>query len=292
MLFFSLIFTGTVWSADTLLTATGSDSLRAPIHHDSLGGKVLTDSTSKDSLHAGKVEKETGIVLVGNRAWGGAFTFLIPMIRELASLRSSNENGFVNIHMVQDAGARFDDNDIAWPVGVVLVRSFGKVLRLRGEVAYLQTSNRNRWVPKENDTVISVPYVNSYSLKVIHTVVGAEFSLDPTLLTADGFDRVYLGASGEFAPLILFSIERTELNQKFTARGYGVSMYLYAGVEKNLNERYSMGGELGYVMGNWGGFTRNGQKLLFSDVKQSGGNEVYTLGIRALKIRLFVLRWF
>jgi len=249
------------------------------------------DSLKKDSLRAGKTE-ETGIKLAGDRGLGLSFTFMIPIVREFTRLRSRDENALEAQHMTQDATIRFDDNDITWPLGAAFAWRLNHAIGLRAEAVYFQASNRNKWTPNAGDTVVTSAHINSYSFKTIQVSLDVQFNIDSTFLTANGFERLYLALSGEAAPLILFSTERTALNQKIDSRGYGASATLYAGVERYMSENYSFCGELGYAFGSWGNFSDGNRAIRTSDVEKSGGPAAYRVSLRALKVRLGVFRWF
>jgi hypothetical protein len=242
-----------------------------------------------DSLRAGKAEA-SGIVLSGKRGFGPAFTFMIPIVREFARLRSADENSLENGHMTQDATTRFDDNDIAWPLGIAFAWRPYPAWNLRSEAVYYQSSNSNKWTP--NDTVFITPHVNSFAFKAVQISLDAEFNIDPAFLSVDNFQRLYLALGGDVAPLIFLSTERTLLNKKISSLGYGFSATFSAGVERYLSERTSFAGELGFCLGSWGNFKDNGSLVQFSDMERSGGQSAYSLALRAIKLRFAFFRWF
>jgi hypothetical protein len=217
---------------------------------------------------------------------------MIPIVREFARLRSREENVLEAQHMTQDATVRFDDNDITWPLGAAFAWHLNQAMGLRAEAVYFQASNRNKWTPNAGDTVVTSAHINGYSFKTVQVSLDVQFNIDSAFLTVNGFERLYLALSGEAAPFILFSTERTALNQKINSRGYGASATLYAGVERIISENYSFCGELGYTLGSWGNFTDGDRAIRISDVEKSGGLTGYGISLRALKVRLGVFRWF
>lgn len=267
-------------------TSSGKKDTLAPagLKPDTAAGK-----SKKDSLRAGKAEA-TGIVLSGKWGVGPTFTFMIPIVREFTRLRSSIENEPENAHMTQDASTRFDDNDIAWPLGIAFAWRPHPALGLRAEAVYFKSSNSNKWTPR--DSVFSGPHVNSYAFKAVQLSLDAQFNLDPSFLSVDNFQRFYLAAGADAAPFVFLSTERTLLGEKISGRGYGLSATLSAGVEQYLSERSSFTGELGFCVGSWGNFSDNGAPVLSSDVERTGKNDAYSLTLRALKLRFAFFRWF
>jgi hypothetical protein len=261
------------------------DTLPSGKPEDALGGRA----PKKDSLRAGKTEA-AGIVLAGKQGIGLTFTFMIPIVRGLELLRSADENSPENTHMLQDATNRFDDNDIAWPLGVAFAWRPNAAVGLRAEAVYFQTSNSNKWTP--GDTTYLSPHVNSYALKALQMSVDVQFNFDPAFLSADNFQRLYVSVGADAAPLVFLSTERTLLNKKIKSRGYGFSATLCAGLERYLTERTSLAGELGYCLGSWGNFNDNGARIRISDVERSGSGDAYSLALRALKLRFSFFRWF
>ena len=290
------LFSSSAMSLDISDSLSHSQSMADSAHtkKDTLitvNDSVESLKSKPDSLHAGKTEG-TEIKLIGNHGLGLSFTFMIPIINGLERLRSKNENSNESAHMTQDATTRFDDNDIAWPIGPAYAWHLNQNIGLKAQAVYYQTSNTNKWTPNPEDSFAFTAHVNSYSIKTLVTSFQVEFNIAPSFITADGFQRPYLGLCGDVAPFIFFNTERTSLNRRIKSLGYGYSVSFFAGLERYISTHYSFCGELGYSIGNWGNFKDGNMVIHMNDIEQNGSTDKYELSLRALNVRFCIFRWY
>jgi hypothetical protein len=299
-----LFFAAPLFPRDTTGTAPPKDGPAAP--DTTAGDTVLPDSTAaaadtgqvkaapdsaaaSDSLRAGKKEI-VDLRPQGKNGLGVSFTFMIPIVPELGTLRSKAENSFVADHMVQDAEKKFDDNDITWPLGIHYRRALNPVLELRAGAGFLWLENSNAWSVQEGDTVLTKPHVNRYALQVVGTALELQANISRSIAYVEKFNRFFVAVAGEFFPYIGFQTERTELGKNLDARGMGYGLCVYLGIEKYLGRTASVSGCLGYGLSTWGPFT-DGSRVRASDVEAGGGGNAYTLSVRSLRFRFTYFRW-
>jgi len=266
---------------------TGSDSLiKKP---DSLKTGFDSLKTAPDSLKAGK-QSDSSKTLLGRHGLGGSGTFFIGIVSQFAGLRSTGENAAISGSMLQDPQDKFDDNDISWPISAAYRYRLNAFVKLGSNIAFYRISNSATWRPNVGDTIHTGNYVNAYALNVFQISVTAQFDIDPLVFSADNFQRCYIAVEGEVSPAY-FTTERTELHQNIRAMGVGLGGSLYAGVERYLNERVSISGEIGYGVTSFSKFSDNGV-VLAGDVRKGGSNDTYSVLVRHLSFRFAAYRWF
>ncbi|MFH0919257.1 MAG: hypothetical protein V1913_02760 [Fibrobacterota bacterium] len=273
-----------------LLTLLASCIIAAPVDTTAADFTGAAGTTQKqDSLTQGK-SADTSLALKGHHALGATAAFYIGIIPEFVALRSEGENKAIADRMDQNPQDKFDDNEICVPIGVSYRYRLGSNIQFGAGLTFYRVTNSGAWTPKTGDTVYSRKQVNSYALNVLRVSAAARIDIDPLVFTVDNFQRCFFTLEAELLPA-LFNTERTELGKKLSATGLGYGGSLYAGVERYLNERVSVTGEIGYGLASFSGFDDNG-KVLRSDVRKNGSNSAYSIFVRHLSFRFSLFRWF
>lgn len=276
------------------------DSLKPPISDSALQKgtpvpDVLSPTTGpagkKDSLKEGRRDT-VDVRPKEKRFFGGHLIFLIPISKTLDKIRSESENIADRTRMDQDAEDRFDENDIAFPVGLDFRFRWLPWLEPAIALSAFHTNNSNGWTPKTADTLATGRHVNAYSITGVHAAIALQLNIPPDILTLNDFHRLYFGFSGDFYPLAYLHTERTLLSGGVRARGYGWGGSVSVGAEKFLDRNASLFGEMGFGMRTLGGFAVDGRKVAEREVLVSGGGDALSIDFRALFFKFGYGRWF
>jgi len=249
-----------------------------------------TPAVATDSLRQGK--KEDGAPSpIGPNALFGTFSFMIPTASELTGLRSQGENAADNAHMNQDAANQFDENDICFPVGVGYRRRLNRFVQPFANLSLFRIKNTNRWTVRDT-AFAKEDHDNEYALVGTLMNCGMQIDISPSVMTVDGFQRLYFAAALDFLPVVSLSTRRTLLHQEVSALGYGYGGSIALGTERYLDEKSSMNGEIGFSVLSIGHFSDNRQVILNRDVRAIGNGDPFTIGMNALWFKFGYCRWF
>lgn len=262
-----------------------------PLAVDSIvADSIASDTVTQDSLREG-IRPDTALTLAGRNCVSALFAFQIPVAPAFEKLRSDLENRAMNQGMDQDAEERFDGNDICFPIGLVYGRTFSPWIQARAGVSYLSIKNSNVWTPRTGDTVHTGRHVNSYALKALALSFEAQFNISRTLMTVDNFNRFYVALCAELYPWVALKTERTEIGRRVDARGFGWGQGIFLGIERFLDERSTLSGELGYTLSTMEGFDDRG-RVRDSDMYLDGRDTEFSVYLKSLKFRFTYGRWF
>ncbi|OGJ93416.1 MAG: hypothetical protein A2248_21755 [Candidatus Raymondbacteria bacterium RIFOXYA2_FULL_49_16] len=258
---------------------------------------VIAETTAADSAIAGANAFDTtaadsaSAVAMARNSMALSFTFMIPSIREFRELRSPAQNKSM-ASFIQDAETKFDNNDICWPLGIQYRRALSAVVTAGAGAAVAWTSNANSWTPRDDDSLHSGAYVNTYALRTVQMNVEALFTVNRALVTVQNFDRLYVGFAGRYYPYAGLRTERTDLGKKIDSRGQGWGGAVFLGIERQVGKASSFAGEAGWSMDVFEGFSGNNRRVTNADLYAGGDSRPFSCTVKSLWFRFFLARSF